>query len=59
MATCELLLAWPGIVCLVSGYTPMSPVPALFWHAAGTRRRLGLLIQDSSNLRCASLGTKR
>jgi hypothetical protein len=41
--TCQLPLAWPEPVCLVSGYTPMSTVPAPFWHRAGTGRPSALV----------------
>jgi hypothetical protein len=36
--TCQLLLSCSEPVCSVSGYRPMSPVSAPFWHAAGTTR---------------------
>jgi hypothetical protein len=32
----HLLLSWPDAVCSVDGNDSMSPVSALFWHAAGT-----------------------
>ena len=38
MDTCQLRLAWPESVCLVSGYTSVSPVFAPFWHARLARK---------------------
>jgi hypothetical protein len=32
----QLLLSWSELIYSVPGYRPMSPVPAPFWHTAGT-----------------------